>query len=375
MAYNYSKKTELTVLVLEVIAYILFLPLLLLRKRKPVNPKRFLFVEPFQMGDVLSLTPMFDALLRQFSSCEIYLLAKPSSAQVLKFDDRVKEVFEIDCPWSDQGPKQFSILRMYKVLRATICLRAYYFEVGLDTRGDLRSQVLMVLAGCRLRLGYTVYLHSNIKLRGWLLSRKISQSTHHHRFYWNLELLSLLGISVLKIEFPTLVLKPQLFDKYPTGHVVIHVGGRWEFKRWAENKWAELICKLATGKKFIFVIASVAEASILDTVKNMVCRVSSSQNILFTTTSLVQMIGLIRGCEKFIGVDSGPMNLAVCLNKPTLVLFGPGDSVMWRPLTIGSRFIHKKEKYPCNPCFQKKCKFPQSSCVRVISVEEFVQLM
>ena len=68
------------------------------------------------------------------------------------------------------------------------------------------------------------------------------------------------------------------------------------------------------------------------------------------------------------------MNLAVCLGKPVIALFGPGDSNSWRPYSSISHFIHKKENFPCNPCSQKFCYYPEKNCMAVISVDEVMNI-
>lgn len=376
MPYTYQTKQRVFAQLLEIAAVALLWPLLLFSKKRNDKIHKILLVEPFQMGDVLSLTPMIDPLLNHFPGAEIYILTKPSSGTVLEYDKRITEVFKIDFPWSDYGYKKNSLKRVIGMLSATIRLRGNNFDMGLDTRGDIRSQILLVLAGCPKRLGYQNYLHSNLNVRGWLLTDRLNRSKHPHRYHWNLELLTLLGINNSSINFPSFRPMVDEVEKLPPNYFVIHIGGGWEFKRWSEAKWVQLITRLAEkGNGDIFVVGGPGEKEIVSRIEQEVNHKLVSTNVRFEITTLVRLISLLQNCDRFIGLDSGPMNLAVCLNKPVIALFGPGDSTMWRPLNEGSHYIHKIENYPCNPCLQTVCVFPKKNCMEQIEFSNIASLI
>jgi ADP-heptose:LPS heptosyltransferase len=51
----------------------------------------------------------------------------------------------------------------------------------------------------------------------------------------------------------------------------------------------------------------------------------------------------LRRCKGYLGNDSGITHLAAMLGIPTLVLFGPTDPVLWRPVGPCVRVI---QDYP-----------------------------
>lgn len=376
MPYLYNKSQVLKARWLERVAWVILLPLALFQRPRNSAPHKILLIEPFQMGDVLSLTPLIDPLIHKFPEAEIIVLTKSSSGSILDYDSRVSKVLKLDFSWSDYGVKGNKISRVLRMLRSIVKLRNQRFDIGIDTRGDVRSQVLLLLTGCRARIGYRNYLHSNLTLSGLLLTRKIFKSKHLHRYNWNLELLSLVGVEesdLFPIKFPTY--KPDRLPSSVSGSefMLIHVGGGWEFKRWKEYKWIKLINHLRLSSDLDIVV--IGGPSEKDIVKRIEEKVLPQRNIRFATTTLEELIGLIIACKQFVGLDSGPMNLAVCLGKPVISLFGPGDSVMWYPLSAGSKSIHFKEKFPCNPCFQTICYFPQSNCMDEIEVVDVINLV
>jgi len=372
--YLYTKKNALLTKIFEVGAFIFLLPVTCFNRKRNPGSKKILLVEPFQMGDVLSLTPLIQPLLSKFPAAEIFVLTKKSSGSILEFDSRIKGIIKLDFSWSDYGVKTNKLNRLIKVARETIKLRRYKFDLGLDTRGDIRSQILMTLAGCRQRVGYLNYLHSNINVKGLLLTHQLEKSRHMHRYQWNLELLSVLGWSeadLFPVKFPSFVPDRITIGAPSSDHTVVHIGGGWQYKRWDELKWIELIHQLTRQwAEDIIVIAGPGEKDVIDRIELVVSNSGYRHRVKFRITSLEEMIVLIHQCNRFIGLDSGPMNVAVCLNKKVVALFGPGDSTMWSPLNEGAKFIHKKEKFPCNPCHQITCLFPSKSCMEEIEVSD-----
>lgn len=329
------------------------------------------------MGDVLSLMPLIDPLRKGIANAEIYVLTKPSSGGILEFDSRIKGVIKHDFPWSDYGQKKSNLFRYLRVLRNSWSLRSFDFELGIDTRGDIRSQILMSLIGCKYRIGYRNYLHSNLTTRGLLLSDSLLKSKYLHRYEWNLELLKLLGCfqkELIPLHFPAFF--PDKLNKdeeYEGIYFVIHIGGGWEYKRWSIEKWVNLIqLMLSKFTRKIIVIAGPSEKDQLDQIERLVL---PGPLLEFRLTSLEDLTYFVSTSHVFVGLDSGPMNLAVCLGKKVISLFGPGDSLMWRPLSEGSGFIHKIDKYPCNPCLQTTCSFPKRNCMSEIEVKEVMELV
>lgn len=375
MAYSYGSKTVFASGFLEIVAYFSLWPLFVFKKFYQASCKRILLVEPFQMGDILSLTPMIAPLKEKYPDAKLYVLTKPSSGGILKFDSRIDEVLTTDFPWSDYGHKENSIDRLVNTFSFLWKLRSYTFDIGIDTRGDVRSQIILGLLGCKKRIGYTNYLHSNVNLRGFFLNGFLDKSQYTHRYEWNLELLTLLGIGkekLLPAKFPSFV--PDRLGITPVSekYTVVHIGGGWEFKRWDNAKWAELINKLSVNGKKVYVIAGGGEKDILEEVQKLAAH---ADNVVFKITSFEELITYIAGCELFVGLDSGPMNLAVCLNRKVIGLYGPGDSAMWYPLNSISSYIHKKNEFPCSPCLQTVCIHPERSCMKVIETIDVLEII
>ena len=140
------------------------------------------------------------------------------------------------------------------------------------------------------------------------------------------------------------------------------------YKRWPVQSWVVLIERLVKLHLCeIVVIGGPKEGAILQEIAE---RSLFHDNVRFTISTFDELVAYTAACEVFIGLDSGPMNLAVCLGKRTLALFGPGDSYAWRPYGTNNRFIHYQEEFWCNPCFQRKCYFAEKNCMSNITVSD-----
>lgn len=330
------------------------------------------------MGDVLSLTPLIDPLRVRFPDCQLVVLTKPGSAAILRLDTRIDEVLEYDFIWSDYGQKRRPQLAyLAGLIRYIWRLRVRQFDLGIDTRGDVRSQILLSLAGCHTRIGYRRYLASNVRLSGRHLSRSLPGDKVRHRYDWNLDLLSLVGCGAgekIPAQFPSY--QPTLpevgrlpYDRY----VLIHMGGGWEFKRWSESKWVEVIRRMGEAGHPVVVVGAPADKELISGIQ--AAMPGQQERLEFRITSLPELVQWVANCQLFIGLDSGPMNLAVCLAKPVVALFGPGDSSMWYPYGSPRSYVHHYRNFPCNPCHQTTCYFPKHNCMSEISVEEVMQLI
>lgn len=112
--------------------------------------------------------------------------------------------------------------------------------------------------------------------------------------------------------------------------IIIHTGGSWIMNRWSNQKWIELLTRLheVYAPTFIFVGSSKIDEENYHEI---------SAKLSFPTVSLIRQIELIDlvlvlcGADCFIGIDSGPRNLAHLVDLPSIVLLGPGPH-MFTPM-------------------------------------------
>jgi ADP-heptose:LPS heptosyltransferase len=354
---------------LEWLAFLLLWPWLLrLRWRRQPVEKWILIVEPFGLGDALSLSIILDTLRRELPDHHVALLLKTENETLYAGDPRVSLVVTAPFPWSRlSGRKQGSWRDWRVVWRATAQLRALQPQFGLDTRSEIRSHILMVLCGCRERVGFLNYLNTNLNSRGLLLTRCVSKPPVMHRYDMNRRLVEEgLGVQCGPLTFPTFGFSnPRTMDA--TSLVLLHPGARWKFKQWPLEHWVTLVVTLRQAANVeLRLIGMDTEGPLLQELAGK-CRPPPP----IVLTSLGDMAALLRQAALLICLDSGPMHMAVTLGTPVLALFGPGDVELWRPPGHRDRYLHVR--YPCNPCLQKICIHPEDSCMTKISPDAVLQ--
>ena len=182
MAYSYSRKNVVLAGILEKTAFNIY-KIFNIRKPKAAGLdkiEKILIIEPFQMGDVASLSVMIEPLKKKFPESSIILLTKTRNENIFEFDGRIK-VITSEFPWSDYD-KKWSLNRYFKLLVDIFRIRKLRIDIGIDPRGDIRSQVILLMIGCRERLGYTNYMNSNVNTRGLLLTQTAEKPAMEHRY-------------------------------------------------------------------------------------------------------------------------------------------------------------------------------------------------
>ena len=81
---------------------------------------------------------------------------------------------------------------------------------------------------------------------------------------------------------------------------------------------------------------------------------------------------LLKFCKIFIGLDSGPLHLAMSVGIPTVSLFSDRDNPgRWHPLGKEHKVIRKSVK--CGGCRKKICPLPGHPCMNNIYVDEVIE--
>jgi heptosyltransferase I len=81
--------------------------------------------------------------------------------------------------------------------------------------------------------------------------------------------------------------------------------------------------------------------------------------------TLPQLGGLLQAMNLVIANDSGPMHMAASLGTPVLAVFGPTDPKRTGPYGGGHRVA--KAKLRCQPCWAKRCRYNDGSCLRAVT--------
>jgi len=92
--------------------------------------------------------------------------------------------------------------------------------------------------------------------------------------------------------------------------------------------------------------------------------------------NLLQLGALYQRAEVVLGADSGPLHIASAVHTPTVALFGPADSVEFRPFGKPEKHIVLSSNIGCLPCrvLDWSGDDPQNHpCVRDIAIGQVLE--
>lgn len=333
---------------------------------------KILLLEPYQMGDVIALSVLLNPIKQAFPNSDIHILCKTSD--FFEKDTRVKALHSVDFAWTAHNENRWKHILGWKgMLNELTFLKKFNFDIGIETRGDIRSQFILNFLGVKQTIGYKQAITTNLKNFGLLVTHSVDPK-YKHRFEWNTYLLTALGVdekSLFPLQLPSFFIEKT--SNQTQNYILIHIGGGWKYKLWNNQRWILLIEKLIEKYNLLIrVIGGWSESENLEYIKN---HFRDATHVSFEITDFQQLSKAIYFSELFICIDSGPQNLASCMNKKSIVLFGPGHSEAFRPYSKDSKFIHKIQGFDCHPCFQQVCKYSDRSCMTQIEVQDVLELI
>lgn len=104
--------------------------------------------------------------------------------------------------------------------------------------------------------------------------------------------------------------------------IIIHVGTKWSMKRWDKDRWVELLKKMNKLGDFHFIFVG-GEDDVKD-YEYISSRLDFKVESLIKKISLSDLILVLKKAEYFIGIDSGPSNMAHLVGLRSMTIYGPG---------------------------------------------------
>lgn len=170
---------------------------------------------------------------------------------------------------------------------------------------------------------------------------------------------------------PTLGLHPE------KPLLLIHAGASKTYKQWPVPAFASVAeAALQKGYQVALIGAGKADQAINQQLMEHLRSVMRDSNLcqdLCNRLDLVALARLMRCAHRMIGNDSGPSHLASALGVPGVVIFGPTDIEVWRPLSAQTTVL--EHKYECAvDCSRHHCRSGYR-CLSGISPHEAMQVL
>jgi ADP-heptose:LPS heptosyltransferase len=147
--------------------------------------------------------------------------------------------------------------------------------------------------------------------------------------------------------------------------IAIHPGSKAPSRRWSPDRYAALADALADeyGARIV-VTGGEAERPLAAYVASAMRHAAVN---LAGNTSLGALGAFLSCADLFVGNDTGPSHLAVAVDCPSIMLFGPGNLRRWQPLDQ-TRHVVLSSSVDCSPCEHWECPIDHR-CFESLSVE------
>lgn len=357
---KYKKSLKFFVRLLEIIGYIVTLAFIknTYENKKNLKYKKILIIEPYGLGDCVYLEMTIRSMLLICPDTEFYILCNKDWFPLFNFSNKIITIDSSALPLG-KNPN-YNLISFFKLYRILSFLRRNKIDLGIDFRGDIRNQILLRFSNVREVIGYAQYIGTDLDLKGYLLSYRVVYVAKQ-RLEQHADIVR--SIPQFKnFEYSTITYKRNIKYQYD---LVINLGAGWKYRLWKSDKWNGLIERLIDNFRII-IISSPNEIELFDELNEKV-----KNNVVHRITHSINDVNEVLQISKiFLGIDSGVLHLAARIGMPIIGLYGPGNIDIWKPPTKNSIVIHKQQYFPCSPCRQVNCIFPDSNCMDAINVED-----
>ena len=129
--------------------------------------------------------------------------------------------------------------------------------------------------------------------------------------------------------------------------VLVHTGSGWNVKRWSDENWVELLGRVNEqgDYRFFFVGKGEEERSSFERIQQ---RLDFYVHSLIDSVNLWELFQIMKMSDFFIGIDSGPRNLAHYANLRSITLLNPAAVKNFTPLDNRDIVVEKPNRIRTN---------------------------
>ena len=270
-------------------------------------------------------------------------------------------------------------LRLY--LQCLRKIRNFRADIAFNIEEDSVSHRLTQLSGARFRLGCSTTRHRYGYHQVLPIDFSRRPADQKHRWYSFAEVFMHLGLEPGKPGY--IHLHPATMNETATSRMlaaglkdhtplaVIHAGATKAYKRWPTLSFSALAEQLIDKGYQVAFIGSGDDCRITAEILEMLSAEYKSCTVnACGILSLSELAAFLQQASIMIGNDSGPFHLAAALNIPGIVIFGPTEADIWKPLGRNIRVIQHRNLCSLQ-CTRKNCLHAYR-CLHAISPDEIM---
>lgn len=343
----------------QIVEIPLLFRLSLKRKKYIRNPRKILIVNTCLIGDISASLSAIRQFIKKRKSAKIDVIVPPPMKCVM---EKVKGVNYVYTAKSVSNRKSDDIKLLDKELKE---LRSNKYDLILIVRLSKDAYNLLKKVKFKsIKISPFLYTQYILHLLKKIIYRGKVKQYRDVNFEWVGEDIKELSFNEIfdipKKDYERIKRMPEMRGKEKK--ILIHAGTSWK-KDWKNEKWAELVKKInSLGKfKFIFVGGDKKEEQDFDIIRK---KLNFKVFSVIRKVNLLELLLMMKLSNYFMGIDSGPRNLAHLADLRSVSLVGPGPKHF---MPINNKDI-VVDKSSCH-CTQLFC-FRDQICIKSISVKD-----
>ncbi len=276
------------------------------------QPSRILIIRTGALGDTIVMSVVYQALRKHFPTAWIEAFGHVNRLRVINTPGLIDRITSIDAAG-------FSALFLDNA-RLSEQLRAYFQEFDVIFLYSVDSEKTIERNLCKI-CARPIYAFDPFPPPG----------ENIHITAYLLKTLQELGIQELnlfpEIMFPETLSEASSLDGFC---VAVHSGSGSPKKNWPAEKFVRICQQLIDRHQArIAFICGPADRSVEEAV---LPRLPIDAVDVIRLSDLGELAVRLRQCRLYLGNDSGISHLAAAAGVPTIVLFGPSNPHVWRPI-------------------------------------------
>jgi len=330
-------------------------------------PGKILLRAPNWIGDAVMCEPALRGLRSLFPDADVTMLAKPAVAELFRAAPELNRVLVYEDRGAHAGISGKWVLAGL--------LRNYSFDLAVLFQNAFEAALIAWLAGIPQRYGYAT------DGRVFFLTTPVAvptgpQSVHQVEYYWNL--LKPLGLSG-SVPLPALCVTGEENHALDarlaalgrgSSDILIGINPGSTYgnaKRWLPERFAEVARRLAEqlgrdeGRQVVVAILGAKGEETLG--KEIASRINGPSVVLSGSTTIRELMAVVKRCRILITNDTGPMHVAAACGVPVVAVFGPTDSRTTAP--YGQEQSVVRESVDCAPCLLRECPIDHRCMTRI----------
>jgi len=325
------------------------------------------------LGDVLLTTAAIALLKKQYPQAKITMMVRPMAGEILQNNPLVDEVIVYDYKGKDKP--------ISKIVALVRRLRAEKFDLCICFDRKLRTSVLGFVAGIPVRVGADKVFDDKPSLMTKLYTHVITIphdiiNTHQAETYQAI-IRGFTGCHGSMQPVLGSIMPPQeerakaLLATLPMSKIRIGlcVKGTFALKNWPQQRFAELVERLATQHDATFFIIGAPEDK--PYAAEVIAKTKTSIANFCGQTGLMDLAALLHQTDLFITVDTGAAHIGAAIGIPMVVIYGCTSPNRWHPISEKAMIVSSNES--CCACNVSEDGCPEHMCMNNISVDQVVE--